>query len=328
MLMVVHLHVNYHCDFWEPTEVCGEEIWWVSVITEMLCIVAVNVYALITGYVSINVPWKLSRYINLWFIVVFYTIGITALSYFWEGSSVFSLKNLISQFTPIPFAGTHWFFTAYSIVFFLTPFLNKGIASLNQIYHATLVMFIIIIIPILNLFSYNIIFQDGLNCSWLICLYIVGAYIKKYPLKLRRRYILTLYVIVLFSQIFLCRLIHPGMTSYTFPLVVIASLCVFLLFEKTKTNKNSCASLVPFVFSVYIIHQHPRIHSLLETICPQLANSAYSSIIISFLIFVICIFIDILRRNFFSCLKLNKLGTHIGDTLQTKFPTIINNFIK
>ncbi len=326
MLMVVILHVNHHCDYWKPTDTMDTATWWVSVTSVMICSVAVNVYALITGYVSVNLTWKLSRYVNLWMIVAFYTVTITGLAYFWMGSSAFSLKNLISQFTPIPFAGAHWFFTAYSILFFLMPFLNKGIAHTGQKYHASLVIFIIAVLPILNLFGGHIMVQIGLNSTWLVCMYIVVAYVKKYPLSIRKRYLLILYTFVLLLQISLCFFIRPGMTSYAFPLLVMTSLCVFLMFEKLQTNKKWFASLVPFIFSVYIIHQHPYIVPLLEKICPTLAKHSYSAIMISTIIFAVCIMIDILRSRVFSLLKLNKVGNFIGNGIQERVSAILSRY--
>jgi surface polysaccharide O-acyltransferase-like enzyme len=50
------------------------EIAW---LLELMCISAVNCYALISGYIMYNIKVKYKRIVNLWFQVIFYSVGIT-----------------------------------------------------------------------------------------------------------------------------------------------------------------------------------------------------------------------------------------------------------
>lgn len=81
---------------------------------------AVNVYAMLTGYFCIkSQKLKLERYIRLWLLVAFYTLGIyTSFVLCAEWLPVtFELKQVaLRSLYPIPFASGYWYFNAYTLL--------------------------------------------------------------------------------------------------------------------------------------------------------------------------------------------------------------------
>ena len=82
----------------------------VSWYLELSAYCAVNCFALITGYVGVNVPYRISRFINLWFQVFFYTAEITFL-FKWLVPGSVSFKGMIQAFFPV-LRLAYWYFTA------------------------------------------------------------------------------------------------------------------------------------------------------------------------------------------------------------------------
>ena len=79
MLMVVVLHYlikgGATPSLVEDTGIINLITWYLSA----LCIAAVNVYVLISGYFLLEAKWKVSRLISLWFQMMFYSIGVPLL---------------------------------------------------------------------------------------------------------------------------------------------------------------------------------------------------------------------------------------------------------
>lgn len=75
MFMVVVLHYlskgQAIVPMTEDTGVLNLSLWFI----EALCIVTINLYVLISGYFLLEAKWKFSRLLNLWFQVMFYSLG-------------------------------------------------------------------------------------------------------------------------------------------------------------------------------------------------------------------------------------------------------------
>ena len=137
-----------------------------------------NVYALISGIVG----YKSTKYSNLfylWLIVVFYSLGFY---YFYlkckKGAIVSGELN--NEYFPAVY-GRYWYFSSYFGMFIFLPAINKGIQNLNKPEFNLLVMSIFGIYSFWHTYhnSKYDYFQinKGLSTIWLLCLYIMGAYI-------------------------------------------------------------------------------------------------------------------------------------------------------
>lgn len=94
---------------------------------EICSYVSVNVFALISGYVIYKEEerkFKISNYINLWLQIVFYGFVITILFNIFASSVQINLEAYIKVLFPVT-NKLYWYFTAYTGLFFIMPFLIK-----------------------------------------------------------------------------------------------------------------------------------------------------------------------------------------------------------
>ncbi len=90
--------------------------------------VAVNCYALISGYVGFRAHFKYSKLINLWLHVAFYTISITLL--FLLLNKPIEAQDWIGAFFPV-ITGQYWYLTAYFGLMLTMPFFNIALPRME-----------------------------------------------------------------------------------------------------------------------------------------------------------------------------------------------------
>ena len=82
---------------------------------ESICIIAVNCFALTTGFLYVGRKIKIRNIFNLYLQVLFYSL-IIALILFATGLCDFSIKELLNYLLPI-LSGRYWYFSAYFILY-------------------------------------------------------------------------------------------------------------------------------------------------------------------------------------------------------------------
>ena len=154
-------------------------------ILEITCFCAVNIYALISGYVLCDKRFRLSRLINLWLSIVFYTVAITFVSAAMGWNSI-SVNGMLDALFPIS-RQQYWYLSSYCGLLLLTPFLNKALAKIEKHEVKTVLIpgiFFVSIMP--TLFSSDPLSTHvGYSTIWLSILYLVGGWIKKSDIKYR-----------------------------------------------------------------------------------------------------------------------------------------------
>lgn len=145
--------------------------------------VAVDVFAVITGYVSWDKNRRWEHLVETWCVVFFYSVSFFILNMILRNS--FNLLTMIQSFFPI-LSVRYWYFTEWVAVFALEPFFNKSIASMNQETYSRLIKVLIVLFSIIPLISAQFrvdnIFSVGGGYSflWLTVCYFIGAYYSKY----------------------------------------------------------------------------------------------------------------------------------------------------
>lgn len=91
---------------------------------------AVNCFAIISGYVMIGYKIKPYKIIELWFQVMFYSVGITLLTGVVAGVPI-SLNCYVKALFPVLF-NRYWYFTAYVMLFPCIPLLNALLEKLTK----------------------------------------------------------------------------------------------------------------------------------------------------------------------------------------------------
>lgn len=326
MYMVVVLHVlgKGGILYSLPKLSLSYEVAW---ILEIAAYCAVNCYALISGYVGVNSRFKISSIITLWLQVAFYTLGITVLFNCFMGETITTTHFLRALFPAI--FKQYWYFSAYVILFFMTPFINAGIQGMKKTDLKIIILIMTVLFSFVSTFisSDYFMLNDGYSALWLIYLYIVGGYIKKYGLCdcLSKSKLLLMYVIsVLMTYLskfafehFALNIVESSrlFVNYLSPTILLAAISLLLLFSKIEVKgivKKIVLILSPATFGVYLIHTQPLVWKYIWTnlfhsyISFSPLKLAIMVVITAAVVYVLLSIIDMMRNKIFNLLKVRE----------------------
>lgn len=323
MLMVVMLHYLNGTDrlLTQAAPPDGPRV--AGTAAEALCIVAVNAFVLLTGYFLSTSRFRLARLLRLQCEIWFYAILVPAvLAAF--GQPVIGADRYDIRYYLLPvLSGTYWFMTAYCIMYLFIPLMNRAAASMSRRGLRTLILLLLIpfcfiksICPLQLSFD-----RYGYDFGWFICLYLTGAYCRKYGfgrLKDGRRSA-ALYLASA-AAITLLMILLKGISGrigglahyltvpfhYNFVLVYAASIGFFALFAHIRIPEGRAAGVIRFlsahVLAVYLIHGHIDLIDSWEYYLEGIAGPAPAGIgfilhgiFLCMLVLVFSIAADILR---------------------------------
>ncbi len=293
---------------------------------EILCYGAVDCYAMISGYVNWKNSVRYHKLVLLWVQVVFYTISITLIYSFLDGSE----SNWFNAFFPI-LTHQYWYITAYVGVFLLMPVLNKYLQNTDNkvLYlHLILIFIVMSILPIFIGKGDPFILNAGYSTLWLAIMYLFGAAISKLKEnKINQYKLLAWFIIIItitwgykigidyFNIYHKFSLNYPNLVDYRSPTVVLSSIVLVLLCSQLNINNKYLKKLIVLVsnatLGIYLIHDNGLVRSNLisnyasEFIYQSQLGMIGSIIVGAATIFVICCFIEIIRENIFSLLGIN-----------------------
>lgn len=331
MLSIVFLHILGFGGILENIQLNSSDyfIYWnINIVSYSL----VNCFGLITGYFLSSSEISLYKLTKLWKKVTFYSVIITLLMvYFLKKMSILIL---VKSFFPILF-NQYWYFTAYFIMIIIVRLFNLEFSKLSIIRMFQIVAILIIMFSILGSFSFvdSMEVKNGYSFIWLICLFMIGALIRKLiddgRINLRKKNLITL-LIVTQLVIFLFKLTVDNLTKlilghsyggsflirYNSPLILLISIIIFILFLNIQIRKEITRNFFHFLssycFSVYLIHANSNV---LDTFFKDkfifiARTNLFCGIFIVFLsaitIFTVCITIDFCLVNLYLKIIKNK----------------------
>lgn len=226
MLMIVSLHyLSKGGLLGDPARADMTAVGYTAWLVEAFCIVAVNVYVLISGYFGVDAKESpadgdqitlrsvLRRPLRIWMQVFFYSMlfGCGALVF---GLAEFDLYQFFSYCFPIV-TEHYWFATYYVVLCLLMPFLNAGMTYLDQKKARCLLFGFVLVLSV----SKTVIpmklpwDKGGYDSLWFVVLYLTGAYLRRYglPAVQTRWKAAALYggsVTAVFASFFLIRMIY------------------------------------------------------------------------------------------------------------------------
>ena len=317
MLMVCILHIGYQSgmrflDY--DTEYAGRVI---SNAWMALCIIAVNLYALLTGYLCINRRWNIQRYVELWITVCFYSITLF-IPVILIGEQMLGIRSTLLHINPC--TSGYWYFNAYTGLFVIIPFLNKGLNSLSQRDYRNLTILLLLIYSFLGCWKPDHIAQNGYNAIWLIILYVVGGYIKLHRPTIPAWILIGLAMsgmLVNFSLEFNNSTIARNLLwSYASIFTFMASFAVFLLSIKISIRSKRLTTFLkwaaPSAFGVYLIQCHPfiwqKLANILKPLAKQLEYSWWFIPVAGVLLYALGTLLDWIRIQLFILLKVKKVA--------------------
>ena len=319
MFMIVLTHILGKGGLRDAVDGRGDAYFFIVWFMQIFAYVAVNCYGLISGYIGLGSESKLSKIALLWLQVLFYTLVITAcfalFGYQLDGN------DWLGAFFPVV-TSQYWYVTAYFGLLVFKPLLDKGLRFISDKQLGQLVVGIFLVFSLVPALFNNKVLEyslsKGFGMTWLIILYILGAYLRRLDLeKIKTSFLLALY---LFSSL----ITFLGMNGigeiwfwYPSPSLVLASLAIFILFAKWKISGQGrlgalIAFLAPASFGVYLIHLHPLIekHLLVDQFISLLHLEEWllplALFCLSFVIYLVSSLIERVRLWLFRRLKLRE----------------------
>lgn len=284
MVMVISLHYLIKGKITIPLSQDISLVNLTAWLLQSFCIVAVNVYVLISGYFLPEAKWGLKKLIYLVAQVWFYSVGVALLCLLLHVGEVRSWDLYDWMAVLFPFQMEHyWFATAYLVMYLFTPVIKAALKYLKKNELEKLIFLLLLffsvgksIIPIKVPTD-----QYGYDFGWFLCLCLIAGYIKIYGIDWFNRIRKGLFLYFIFSagifaySVFLGILCQKGLPlsyaldmnySYNHILVLTASLGIFYGFKYMKPKKTAWITLLckaaPYTFGVYLLHENLAVRNL------------------------------------------------------------------
>ena len=237
-----------------------------------------NLFILIAGYFSASSSkLSLNKICKLVLLVVFYSVFLYILSCAF-GATDFSIKGLL--ISTIPFISNgYWFVNCYLLVYICSPLL---VQSINRVSKQNIQLIICVLFVVFYFFQQILSQFIHINdfgytkLAWMFFVYIVGAYIRIYNVKIQNRLYVFLWlcaaVLVLFTVSILSVYgVDDGSTvgivlRRTVTLLtnkgvngtmnILLSIILFLIFCDCTVDSKCIVSIASITFPVYLFHDN------------------------------------------------------------------------
>lgn len=276
MIMVVILHYLGKGKVLTPLDSAGAltardvTAWFL----EALCIVAVNLYMLMSGYLLYRGSFKLSRLLKLvakiWlYSVIVGFIGIALGTPVETVDTYFKLRLLL----PVSM-NTYWFMKAYVLFYCFVPVLGAAACRMDkkkmQIVIGALLFFHCIIKSVLPVQLEND--AIGMDAMWYMVIFMVAVYIRRFVEIKKKPVFLVLYIVftllilgesLVIRSIYLSsgRLSHIMGISYNYNhiLTLASAVMIFIFFLNVRVSEGAgkvFAFLGKYSLGVYLLHEN------------------------------------------------------------------------
>ena len=224
-------------------------------------------------------------------------------------------------------------------MYLFLPFINEGIKNLNKNILRNIVIFFILFFSFYNVIAkiikkteYNFL-NYGYSTTWLIILYIIGAFFGKYVVDCEKiskieYYFFWIFIYLFFSfftfGIFMKIIKYKNcipnnlFIDYLSPTILFQAISLLMFFSKIKVKNIFIQNIINKInslnFSVILIHgrllqsKNVFTKTLFNWITNYKGSFTFIRIyLISIIIYIICILFDCLRLSIFRLLKIRKL---------------------
>ena len=297
----------------------GTSNFFIARFTEILTIIACNLFVLISGYfLCKSNKIKIRKIVDIVVLLIFYGIVIYAVSIY-TGLTIVNKDTLKLMLLTID---DRWFINIYVLLYILHPYINKIISNINKKQHTILILICVFffscwssVLEPQGILKLNTFVSDGgYGITNFIMFYFIGAYIRLYydNKKMNKLVLFIIYIYLSLLGTFIYYR-FPDAIRYNFIINVINSIIVFLIFKNIKITKGKTISkFAECSLAIYIIHENLFIRrdiyinifksSLFYDSSFLLVNMIFSCIAI----FIICAIIEFVRKYLFK-MTINRL---------------------
>ena len=287
---------------------------------ECLCLPAVNVFILISGWFSIRATRSgLIAYLYQ----CFFFLILTYLIYLWYTENSFSAGGILSCFALTKYG---WFIVSYLILYLLTPFVNSYInsSSSHQIKLCLIALFSVSMLY--GWIGGNSNYNNGYTAVSFIGLYILGRYLSIYCILIPINWVilfivstgLNFFLIFLDTTFFKCVGLSRLM-SYVNPIIILQSASLLMIFSKISLNVNRTINFVAkSSFAVYLLHDCSKYEESLmvravNIISENFNDVAYFGVILACIVAIYFIAVSIDQLRIFSWNKIKSSLSRVLD---------------
>lgn len=331
MLFIILYHIIIHG---QVVELCTNDfLRTLFKIIEIATLVHVNSFILLTGYFQSTCRFKQSK---VWKIInasLFYRI-IIVIVLTTMGIITLDKLSIFKNFFPLEIYH-NWFIKYYIILYCMSPLLNASINHMNRkTFKRTIIVLFFLFCLFPTLTGCQTFENNGYTLYHFIYLYLIGAYLRKFSVfkssvlkdksVCRQRFILTIiialciginFIIYKFALNYvgnnnfireLCSSISLFHLYYNNPLVLLQSVCYFLLFSTFNIKSKLINIISSLTIGIYLIHDNTYIRTNIYTWL-GINTTPVTSIVflvryllITFIIFISCAIIEYIRQKLFS----------------------------
>lgn len=301
MILIVCLHANYYSLGGVTQEEAISDL--PAALTRMffqlLCIVAVNVFILISGWFGIRPTLKGAS--SLLFQVFFFSALIGGI--FFAVGLPFDKMAFLQTFH---LGSSYWFVPSYLVLYTISPILNTFVEQASSRNIISILAAFFFLEFTLGWITNYASFDSGYSPLSFAGLYLITRFLKHHtsPLAQANMWI-YLAGYALFSLIPVILFVLTGsffrMVAYSSPFVVGASICLFLAFTRMSIQSKTINYIGASVFSLYLVHLHPLLaedyERLMEWGYDYFGGSGYIPFVLAFTfaLGIVCVPLDKLR---------------------------------
>lgn len=318
MLMVLGLHVNFY-SFGAPDSdslgASGPFVAWGREFLEYLCICAVDVFVLISGWFGMRV--QRDGVMKFVFLVLFWRFVIACV---WLGSFWPGFVTAVKAFPMLMFDRPEWFALSWIVLMLVAPMANAWIERLSaREFKVWLILFYALILVYGWVKQYSEYFSY--TPVMLLFLYMLGRYMRlhmRFPrlglaawmaMFVGLQIIISTCAYFLIPSAGLSNAWYSHMTNYNGPTVILSAVLLFQAFGSLNFASRFVNSVAANTFAVYVIHCNPFVlpffvetaKGIAAAYTPALAFAAMLAYVL--LVFTLCILGDKVRAAVWNALS-------------------------
>ena len=273
----------------------------------------INCFLLITGYFMCkqNVSWQ--KLLKLYLEIKFYKFVIYAI-FLATGYQSFSLGSLFKTVFNIAYGMNGGFTAAFIALYIFIPFLNILINHMSKKQHLAAIGVLVLIFTVTGTFFLSESAFE--HFGWYINMYLIGSFLRLYPIKLlnNRKILITAFVlcnIIVWASILAFVWLPIGKYYFVADsnkiMALVTSVIMFCLFKNIDIGSNRIINTIASsVFGVLLIHANSdamRKFLWKDVVrCTDYYNVSFGKLVFHSVfcvvaIFVICVVIDQIRIN-------------------------------
>lgn len=278
MFMVIVLHYLYKSSLLTSTTAPFQAYSYLAWLIESFAIVAVNAYVLISGYFMCKSSLKISRLLDIFFQALWYSVLIPVVLILLGILDPATLTTYdILQFIFPVHMEQYWFITAYVVMMLFVPILNLAIKHMNQKQFLLLTVLLTgyELLPKSILPFEFAVDEAGYNALWLICLYLIGAYIRIYGISFfenckKSLVCYVLGVLGMYASLLVMRVIYFKWDAfgkhinfafnYNHIFCLFTAIAFFYTFLYINIPEGKISTVIraisPYTLGVYLLHEH------------------------------------------------------------------------